>query len=86
MQGRVFTLIGSAATAVSPIGLIVAGPVADWLGVQSWYVFGGVVTLLLAVAGLFSPAVMGIEDNRDVRTEAQDDSGAAFSDEAVKLG
>lgn len=86
MQGRVFTLIGSAATAVSPIGLIVAGPVADWLGVQSWYVLGGVVTLLMAVAGLFSPAVMGIEDNRDVRTEVQDETGAAFSDEVVKLG
>lgn len=62
MQGRVFTLITSFATAMTPIGLIVAGPVADRLGVQSWYIFGGVVTILLGVGAFLIPAIMHVED------------------------
>lgn len=85
MQGRVFTLLGSAATAVSPIGLLIAGPVADWLGVQSWFVFGGVVTLLMAVAGLFIPAVMGIEDDREAQIEAQIPGSVPLPEEPAKL-
>jgi DHA3 family macrolide efflux protein-like MFS transporter len=64
MQGRVFSLIGSLSAAMSPIGLIIAGPVADRLGVQTWFVIGGVMCGLMAVAGLFVPAVMNFEDGR----------------------
>jgi MFS transporter, DHA3 family, macrolide efflux protein len=63
MQGRVFTLIGSLAGAMSPIGLIIAGPVADWLGVQTWYLIGGGVTILMGIGGFFIPLLMNIEDN-----------------------
>lgn len=62
MQGRVFTLLSSLVTLMMPIGLIVAGPVADWLGVQTWYVAGGVVTFLLAIAGFFNGTLMSIEE------------------------
>jgi DHA3 family macrolide efflux protein-like MFS transporter len=65
MQGRVFTLILSAASAMSPLGLIIAGPVADSFGVQSWFIVGGVITALLGVVAFFIPAVMNIEDGRD---------------------
>lgn len=61
MQGRVFTLVSSFATAMSPIGLILAGPIADRFGVQTWYVIGGAVTLLLGVAAFMIPAIMNIE-------------------------
>ncbi len=61
MQGRVFTLISSMATAMSPLGLIIAGPLADRFGVQAWYVVGGVITLLMGIGGLFIPAIMNIE-------------------------
>jgi DHA3 family macrolide efflux protein-like MFS transporter len=64
MQGRVFTLISSAAAAMSPIGLIIAGPVADKLGVQSWFIIGGVVTVLMGIVSLFVPAVMNFEEGR----------------------
>jgi DHA3 family macrolide efflux protein-like MFS transporter len=64
MQGRVFTLIGSVSAAMAPIGLLIAGPVADRLGVQSWYIIGGVVCALMGVAGFFIPAVVGLEDGR----------------------
>lgn len=63
MQGRVFTLVGSLASAMAPLGLIVAGPVADAIGVQSWYVIGGLACILMAVVGYSIPAVMNIEDN-----------------------
>lgn len=62
MQGRVFTLVGSMANAMSPIGLIFAGPLADAIGVQGWYLIGGVVCSLLGVWGFTNRAVMTVED------------------------
>ncbi len=64
MQGRVFTLIGSLASAMAPLGLIIAGPVADALGVQSWYIIGGITCAVIGVVGFFIPVVMNIEENR----------------------
>lgn len=63
MQGRVFTLVGSVAGAISPIGLALAAPVADYLGVQTWWVIGGVACLLMGIVGFLIPAVMHIEDD-----------------------
>jgi MFS family permease len=64
MQGRVFTLIQTMAMAMSPIGLIIAGPIADKLGVQTWFIIGGVVTIGMGVIGVFIPAIMHFEDGR----------------------
>jgi len=63
MQGRVFTFMQSASTFVSPLGMVVAGPVADWLGVRVWYVAGGALCVLMGVAALLIPAVMRLEDD-----------------------
>ncbi|MBN2148986.1 MAG: MFS transporter [Anaerolineales bacterium] len=62
MQGRVFTLISSVAGAMAPIGLLIAGPVADRLGAQTWFLIGGVVTILMGVVARMVPAVMQFED------------------------
>lgn len=62
MQGRVFTLIMSFAAAMSPLGLILAGPFADRFGVQTWFVVGGVVTVTLGALAFFVPAIMHIEE------------------------
>jgi DHA3 family macrolide efflux protein-like MFS transporter len=64
MQGRVFSLLGAGASAMAPLSLLVAGPVSDWLGVRTWYLVGGSVCILLALAGLFIPAIMNIETNQ----------------------
>ncbi|MCL5997378.1 MAG: MFS transporter [Chloroflexi bacterium] len=61
MQGRVMSLLSAASTAVSPLSLAIAGPVADALGVQLWYVLGGVVCALMGVAGFFIPALVNLE-------------------------
>lgn len=64
MQGRVFTLVGSMASAMAPLGLLIAGPVADALGVRAWFVIAGIVCSLTGLVGFFIPAVMGLEENR----------------------
>src|SRR5918994_1038622 len=63
MQGRVFTLMVSMATAISPLGLAVAGPVADRLGVQIWYIVGGGVCMGMGILAFFVPSILNMEDH-----------------------
>ncbi len=62
LQGRVMGFLGTAAGIISPIGLILAGPVSDWLGVQVWYLVAGVVALLAVPVGLALPALRDLDD------------------------
>jgi DHA3 family macrolide efflux protein-like MFS transporter len=62
VQGRVFALVMSVSQALAPPGLLVAGPVADALGVQVWYVLTGAMILAMGAAGLLIPEVAHIED------------------------
>jgi MFS transporter, DHA3 family, macrolide efflux protein len=73
MQGRVMSLIGSVATAMSPISLLIAGPLTDATSYQTWYWFAGIVNIILAVGSFFIPAIFNIEENHHknaVRAEA----------------
>jgi DHA3 family macrolide efflux protein-like MFS transporter len=63
LQGRVFTVLSSLTALAAPLGLAVAGPVADWLGVQVWFVIGGLVCILASVVMLSTPAVMNLESH-----------------------
>ncbi|MCX7682684.1 MAG: MFS transporter [Anaerolineae bacterium] len=63
MQGRIFTVIQSAATATSPLSMVIAGPVADWLGVRVWYIVAGTVCILMAIVAAFVPIIVHLEDN-----------------------
>jgi DHA3 family macrolide efflux protein-like MFS transporter len=83
MQGRVFTLMVSVASAMMPMGLLVAGPVADALGVQTWYVIGGIATTLIGLVAFFVPAIMHIEDE-SLRPLARPATTQAAQDEASK--
>ncbi len=65
MQGRVFTLLSSAAMAMMPLGLAVAGPLADVMGVRTWFVIGGLVTLAAGVGGCFIPSLRQIESQKE---------------------
>ena len=75
MQGRVFSLIGTVSAAMSPIGLIIAGPIADKLGVQTWFIIGGIVTGLMGIGSFFVPAVMHFEDGRSAEPAMAEKSG-----------
>ena len=67
MQGRVMTLLMAGSVAMTPFSLLVAGPVADVLGVQVWYVIGGVACALMGVSGFFIPALINIESQQASR-------------------
>ncbi|MBN1934306.1 MAG: MFS transporter [Anaerolineae bacterium] len=63
MQGRVFTLFGSLIWITSPLGLALAGPISDWLGLQILYVVAGILTGSTTLLFLFVPAIRNIEEN-----------------------
>jgi len=63
MQGRVFTIMGSLLWLTSPVGLGIAGPVSDWIGLQAWYLAAGVLCTTIGLAGFFVPVLANIEQN-----------------------
>lgn len=62
VQGRVFTLVGALASAMAPLGLIVAGPLSEVFNIQIWFLVGGLLTLGFGIFGLLSPALMSLEE------------------------
>ena len=70
MQARIFTLLSSVGGGMAPIGLMIAGPVADRVGIPAWFVLGGSLCVLMAVSGLFIPAVMNVEEKGRGGTKA----------------
>jgi MFS transporter, DHA3 family, macrolide efflux protein len=74
MQGRVMALINTAATAITPLSLLVAGPISDLIGIRAWFWIAGIVTLLMGVSGFFSKSVMHVEDNHGSTNERLESS------------
>jgi DHA3 family macrolide efflux protein-like MFS transporter len=63
MQGRVISLVISLANAMTPLGLMVAGPLADRTGVNAMFIFASLVFLICGVFTLINPDVRNIENN-----------------------
>jgi DHA3 family macrolide efflux protein-like MFS transporter len=63
MQGRVFTLLQSAGGAMIPLGLLIAGPLSEFVGVQVWFLVAGLSMAIMATAALFVPAIVRLEDS-----------------------
>jgi DHA3 family macrolide efflux protein-like MFS transporter len=61
MQGRVFTLLNSAAGLMVPLGLAIAGPLGDVLGVRIWFLIAGLAMTVLGIAALFVPAIVNLD-------------------------
>jgi hypothetical protein len=53
---------------------MVAGPIADKFGIQTWFLVGGVVTLFMAISSFFIPAVMNFEKGRNGKTALDEPS------------
>jgi MFS transporter, DHA3 family, macrolide efflux protein len=79
MQGRVFTLVGSIAALMSPLGLIIAGPLSDVIGVRAWFIVGGIATAVTGVVCFFLPAILHIEDGRSVVESKQPENETAVA-------
>ena len=60
-QGRVFTLMGSVAAAMTPIGLLMATPIADITGVRTWYLAGGMACTILGAATFLVRPILEME-------------------------
>jgi DHA3 family macrolide efflux protein-like MFS transporter len=64
MQARVLTLMSSVGGLMAPVGLMIAGPVSDHFGIKVWFFLGGVLCLLMGIAGFFLPAVLNLDQER----------------------
>jgi DHA3 family macrolide efflux protein-like MFS transporter len=72
LQGRVFTVLTSMAALAAPLGLAIAGPISDWLGVQVWFIIGGLVCVVGSIVMLLTPAVMHLESHGHAVQAARD--------------
>jgi len=70
MQARVLSLLSSIGAGMAPLGLVIAGPVSDRLGIQSWFLLAGSLCVLMGMTGLFIPAVMRMEEEQSVVRQA----------------
>jgi len=66
MQGRVFTLVGSLSSAMTPLGLILAGPISELISIQIWYIVSSVLTLGFGIGGFFSKALMSLGEEGEI--------------------
>lgn len=64
MQGRVFTVLMSVSMAAAPIGLVLAGPLADNFGVQFWYMLSALLCAAIVVWIILSPEILHLEERQ----------------------
>lgn len=62
MQGRVLALLNTIIGLSGPVGLVIAGPLGEWIGVRGVYVVGGVLSTLVCAASLLSPSLRHLEE------------------------
>lgn len=65
-QGRAFSLLGSLMSITLPIGLIVAGPVAESFGVPVWFLVGGIAMIIITV---LSEVIMLLKKDNNIDKE-----------------
>jgi DHA3 family macrolide efflux protein-like MFS transporter len=62
MQGRVFGVMGLITSAVMPVGMVIFGPMADYVSIELLLVISGALLILPGLAIYLSP-----DDARGVR-------------------
>ncbi|PKO05110.1 MAG: hypothetical protein CVU41_13815 [Chloroflexi bacterium HGW-Chloroflexi-3] len=70
MQARVFALMSSVGTAMVPLGLMIAGPISDHFSIQSWFLMGGLICILMAIVAMSIPAVINLENKKEEPNKA----------------
>jgi DHA3 family macrolide efflux protein-like MFS transporter len=61
IQGRVFTIVIASTIAVSPIGLIIAGPISEIMGIRFWFGIAGVTIMIGSLMGFLIPGLKDLE-------------------------
>ncbi len=70
MQGRVIGVTSSICTAMMPLSMLIAAPVAEFLGLRVWYWLGGGLVMLIGAAAFFMPAIRALEQGPSQISEA----------------
>ena len=65
VQGRVLSLVGSVVIAMSPLSLLVAGPLSDAYGIRVWFWIAGILCTLIAITAFFIPTIMNVETSHN---------------------
>jgi MFS family permease len=73
LRGRVVGVITSTAYAAGPLGLLVAGPLVQWQGVQTAALLFAALIIVAAAAGFFMPGLRRL-DHLDVRLAVPGDT------------
>ncbi len=78
IQGRVFSFLHAGASLASPLGLIIAGPVADATNNnQLWFIVGGILTLAAGLVSFFVRDIReigaGIDEDEIIPPEGEDE-------------
>jgi len=77
VQGRVFTLVIGLSSMMAPLGMLIAGPIADKFGVRTWYWIGGILPLIGFIGAFFVPAIMQLEEKRGEHAFVEAENGDA---------
>jgi MFS transporter, DHA3 family, macrolide efflux protein len=64
MQGRTASLMNMIMGFAGPIGLAITGPLGESFGVRSVFLWGGGLSALICLLGVFSKDLMGIEQGK----------------------
>ena len=63
IAAMIINLVISPASSLMPLGLAVAGPLSDSLGIRVWYIIGGLACIVIGAIGFLIPAIVNIEQN-----------------------
>jgi len=85
MQGRVFSLLSAGAALVSPLGLLIAGPLADATNNnQLWFIIGGSLTILVSIISLSIPKVIEIgKETQEVQKQSVENKASTLTSEKL---
>ena len=78
MQGRVMSLLISAATAMTPLSLAIIGPLADAVGLRPCFVASGFLCAFMGIGSRFLPILIHIEDKRTAKADDEHEAAAAL--------
>jgi MFS transporter, DHA3 family, macrolide efflux protein len=69
IQGRTISLLTTILGVVGPLGLLIAGPLGETIGVRGVFVWGGLLSAAICVLWLFVPAIHRLENSQIAVTE-----------------
>jgi DHA3 family macrolide efflux protein-like MFS transporter len=86
LQGRVISLLNTVMGLAGPIGLALAAPLGEAVGVRGVFIAGGLLATLICLAGFLSPGLMRIEDEPLIPPAGTAEPSSAERQESIPAG